>query len=69
MVTSTFRIIGIVSRVENEQDSSSTWLDISGGAVDFTAPGQGGFVLPAGPIRAAVTGGTPSGLEAVAAQV
>jgi hypothetical protein len=37
--------------------------------VDFTAPGQGGFVLPAGPIRAGVSGGTPSGLVAVAVQV
>jgi hypothetical protein len=46
-----------------------TWLDISGGAVDFTAPGQGGFVLPAGPMRASVSGGAPSGLVAVAVQV
>lgn len=46
-----------------------TWLDISGGAVDLTAPGQGGFVLPAGPIRATVSGGAPSALEAIAAQV
>jgi hypothetical protein len=60
---------GATVKLQQLGPDGSTWLDISGGAVDFTAPGQGGFVLPAGPIRAAVSGGTPSGLEAVAAQV
>lgn len=60
---------GATVKLQQLGPDGATWLDISGGAVDFTAPGQGGFVLPAGPIRAAVTGGAPSGLEAVAVQV
>ena len=60
---------GTTVKLQQLGPDGATWLDISGGAVDFTAPGQGGFVLPAGPVRAAVAGGTPSGLEAVAVQV
>lgn len=38
-----------------------------GAAVNFTAPGWAGFELPQGiELRAVVTGGTPSGLSAVA---
>ena len=60
---------GAAVKLQQLGPDGTTWLDISGGAVDFAAPGQGGFVLPAGPIRAGVSGGTPSGLVAVAVQV
>lgn len=60
---------GTTVKLQQLGPDGATWLDVSGGAVDFTAPGQGGFVLPAGPMRASVSGGTPSGLVAVAVQV
>lgn len=40
-----------------------------GSDTTLTAAGAGGFVYPPGRIRAAVTGGTPSGLYAEANQV
>ncbi len=60
---------GATVKLQQLAPDGVTWLDISGGAVDLTAPGQGGFVLPAGPIRADVSGGAPAALHAVAVQV
>jgi hypothetical protein len=47
---------------------SSTWID-AGSYTTFTASGVGNFDLPQGKIRAAVTGGTPSGLYAIACTI
>ena len=47
---------------------TSTWVAM-GSDTTLTAAGAGGFVYPPGRIRAAVTGGTPSGLYAEANQV
>lgn len=63
-VTGTFG--GATVKLQQLGPDGTTWLDIAGGDVTLTAAGQGGFVLPAGAIRAAVTGGAPSGLDAVA---
>lgn len=60
---------GATVKLQQLGPDGATWLDVSGGNADLTAPGQGGFVLPEGQVRAAVTGGTPSGLIAVANQV
>ena len=46
----------------------ATWTDV-GPDVTLTAAGVGNFELPPSDIRAAVTGGTPSGLYATAIQV
>lgn len=55
---------------------STTWLTVQALAgdgtqadIELTAAGGIGFMLPSGPIRAAVTGGSPSGLYAAAARV
>ena len=66
-VTGTFG--GATVKLQQLGPDGATWLDVSGGHVDLTAPGQGGFVLPEGQVRAAVSGGTPSSLTAVATQV
>jgi hypothetical protein len=47
---------------------SSTWID-AGSYTTFTANGVGNFDLPQGKIRAAVTGGTPSALYAIACTI
>ena len=47
---------------------SSTWID-AGSYTTFTANGVGNFDLPQGKIRAAVTGGSPSGLYAIACTI
>lgn len=46
----------------------STWFAVSA-ATTHTAADGGAFSLPPGPIRAAVSGGTPSGLYAVANRI
>lgn len=46
----------------------STWID-AGEFTTLTAAGAGNFDLPQGQIRAAVTGGPPSGMYAVAVTV
>ena len=66
-VTGTFG--GATVKLQQLGPDGTTWLDVAGGDVDLLAPGQGGFVLPAGLIRAVVTGGAPSGLDAVAVGV
>lgn len=66
-VTGTFG--GATVKLQQLGPDGTTWLDISGGDATLTAPGQGGFVLPEGRIRASVSGGTPSGLDAVANEV
>ena len=43
-----------------------TALEISGGDVDLTAAGVGGFFLPPCQVRAEVAGGSPTGLFAAA---
>ena len=67
--TATGTFGGATVKLQQLGPDGTTWLDISGDAVTLSTPGQGGFVLPAGPVRAAVVGGTPSGLDAVAVQV
>jgi hypothetical protein len=47
---------------------NGSWLDV-GAEVTLTAPGVGNFELPEGDVRAAVAGGSPSGLYAVAVGV
>ncbi len=66
-VTGTFG--GATVKLQQLGPDGATWLDVSGGNADLTGPGQGGFVLPEGQVRAAVAGGTPSGLTAVATHV
>jgi len=46
----------------------STWVAV-GSDTTLTANGGGGFVLPPGQIRAAISGGPPSGMYAQAEQV
>lgn len=46
----------------------STWID-AGTYTTLTAAGAGNFDLPEGQIRAAVSGGSPSGIYAVAVGV
>lgn len=46
----------------------STWID-AGSDTTLTTAGGGGFFLDSGQIRAAVSGGSPSGLYASANQV
>lgn len=55
---------GATVKLQHLGPDGATWLDISGGACDFQSNGQGGFVLPQGSIRAAVTGGSPSAIHA-----
>lgn len=47
---------------------SSTWID-AGTYTTLTAAGAGVFDLPQGQVRAAVTGGPPSGMYAIACTV
>ena len=43
--------------------SQDTWVDV-GASVTFTAAGVAGFDLPAGDIRAAISGGPPTNIYA-----
>ena len=45
------------------QSPNGTWMDV-GSATTFTANGVGAFILPAGPIKAVISGGPPSAVYA-----
>ena len=59
---------GATVKLQRRAPDGSTWFDV-GTDTTLTAAGGGGFVLPPGQIRAAVTGGPPSGMYASAEQV
>lgn len=70
--TGVFQVVGTFSgatvKLQFKGPDSSTAIDV-GVEVTLTAAGMGGFVLPPGPVRASVSGGSPSGLYVVVARI
>ncbi len=63
---------GATVKLQWSPDQGTTWLDVDQGGdvfVTLTAVGAGLFELPGCKIRAAVTGGPPSGIYALAGEV
>lgn len=63
---------GATVKLQWSPDDGTTWLDVDSAATTFvtlTAVGSGLFELPACMIRAFVSGGPPSGINAVAKSV
>lgn len=59
---------GATVKLQTLGPDGTTWID-AGVYTTLTAAGVGNFDLPQGPIRAAVSGGAPSGLFATAVTV
>lgn len=63
LATGTFS--GATVKLQVLGPDNTTWID-AGTYTTLTAAGAGNFDLPQGQIRAAVTGGPPSGINAIA---